>query len=114
MKSNLAIGGLITAILVALVLLFKSTREQGRSVDFPQGMHWLCSACQHGFSTSREAFAEWVDENPDLTLECPQCHKHTTVVARHCPLPDCGAYYTRPNQVVDGTVCCPICDQPLP
>jgi hypothetical protein len=114
LKNNLLIGGLIVATLVAAVFLVKSTREQARSADFPEGMHWLCSSCQHGFSTSREAFAEWVDEHPDELLECPQCHKHTSKVARHCPLPDCGKYYTQANMVVDGTVCCPICKNPLP
>lgn len=114
MKGNLVTIGLVVAILIAAAFLVKSTREQSHSADFPDGMHWLCQSCQHGFSTSREAFADWADEHPDQKLECPQCHKLATEVARHCPLPDCGKYYTRANLVVDGTVCCPICRQPLP
>ena len=107
-------GGLGVVILMAVGFLLKSTREQSQSVDFPDGMHWQCQNCQHGFSTSREAFADWAAEHPDQSLKCPQCHKQTTGVARHCPLPDCGKYYTRPNLVLDGTVSCPICRQPLP
>ena len=114
MKRNLVIGGAVVAILIAAAFALKSTREQSGTADFPDGMHWLCPSCQYGFSTSREAFADWVDEHPDERLECPQCRRRITEVARHCPLPDCGKYYTQANLVLDGKVCCPICRQPLP
>ena len=114
LKNKLLIGGLILATLLAVGYLAKSTREASASPDFPDGMHWLCESCQHGFSTSREAFADWAEEHPDQALECPQCHKQTTEIARHCSLPECGKYYTQVNLVVDGTVCCPICRQPVP
>lgn len=114
MNRNLLIAGLVVAIAAAIGFLAKRTHEQSRSADFPEGMHWLCQSCGYGFSTSRDEFAKWVEDHPGRTPECPRCHKMTTVVARHCPLPDCGKYYTQVNVVLNGKVCCPICRQPLP
>ena len=69
MKHKLLIATLLLATFAAIAFIAKSSREQSRAVDFPGGMHWLCQSCQHGFSTSREAFADWVAEHPDQKLE---------------------------------------------
>lgn len=114
MKERLLLIGAVVGLAIAGFLFFRSARSTSQSADFPNGMHWLCTNCNHGFTTSREAFADWVKDHPDQRLACPKCKSNTTVVAKKCPLPNCGRYYVQRNLVIDGKVSCPICKQPLP
>lgn len=113
MKSKILVALLLVAVVTAGALLTRSSKQRSRAADFPDGMHWQCAACRHGFSMPREEFAAWAAEH-DERLPCPECGKHTTAVAQRCPLPDCGAYHVAPNVVIEGKVCCPVCRLPIP
>ncbi|MCX6925507.1 MAG: hypothetical protein NT154_20205, partial [Verrucomicrobia bacterium] len=104
----------MASVVVAGALLFRSARKTSGSADFPDGMHWLCTSCNHGFTTSRDDFAEWLKLNPGQQIGCPKCKGHNTAVAKRCPLPKCGRYYVERNLVIDGKVSCPLCKKPLP
>ena len=111
-KSFLIVLGV--ALLASTAGLVRHLNKRARTTtDFPDGLHWVCVSCNHGFSTSREEFAAWAEEN-DKRWPCSQCGEHTTAVAQRCPLSDCGAYYAENNVVLDGAVCCPVCRRPLP
>ncbi len=114
MKRRLGLLLALAAVVAAGALLFRSARKASESPDFPDGMHWLCSSCNHGFTTSRDDFAESLKVNPGQQVECPKCKRHETAVAKRCPLPKCGRYYVERNLVIDGKVSCPLCKQPLP
>jgi hypothetical protein len=114
MKQKLGLLLAVAAMVLAAVLFFRSAHKASESPDFPDGMHWLCSNCKSGFTTSRDDFAEWLKVHPGQRIECPKCKGHETEVARRCPLPKCGRYYVERNAVIDGKVCCPVCKQPLP
>lgn len=113
MNKNLLIALALIALVCAGVIMSRSARHKEMSTDFPEGMHWLCSECQHGFSTSREEFASWAAKH-DEKLPCPECGKNTAEVAQKCPLAECGMYHVEPNVVIDRKVCCPVCRNPLP
>jgi len=101
-------------MVLAGAMIIRSSKIRNRTTnDFPEGMHWECADCGHGFSTTRKEFSAWAAEN-DERLPCPECGENFTEVARLCPLPDCGAYHAEPNIVIDGNVCCPVCRKPIP
>ena len=102
------------ALLVAAALLVNFTRKEKGSVDFTDGQHWLCTKCQNGFSTSREEYAAWLAKHPGQLPQCPKCGATATIVAKKCPLPDCGKYNAKPFLVIEGKVCCPACRKPIP
>ncbi len=114
MKQRILLFLAAALVVAAGALLFRSARKAGQSADFPDGMHWLCTSCGNGFTTSRDAFADWVKEHPEQRMECPKCKQRQTAVAKKCPLPGCGRYYVERNLVINGKVCCPVCKQPLP
>ena len=113
MRSKILLGVLLVGGLIGAVQLINFSRTQGRPVDFPDGMHWMCISCDHGFSIPREEFAAWAAEN-DERYPCPECGEQKTDVAQRCPHRKCGAYHVTPNAVIDGKVCCPVCKEPLP
>ena len=114
MKPKILVALLLLGVVVAGAMLTRSCKKHSRTTDdFPDGMHWQCVACQHGFSTPREEFAAWSAEH-DERLPCPECGENTTAVAQRCPLPDCGAYHVARNVVIEGEVCCPVCRLPIP
>jgi hypothetical protein len=113
LKPKLVAALSVVVLIAAGAQLIHFGRTQARSSDFPDGMHWLCVECQHGFSIPRKEFAAWAAEH-DERLPCPECGKPTTAVAQRCPLSDCGKYYSSPNLVLDGVVSCPVCREPLP
>ena len=114
MKQKLGLLLAVAAVVVAGALLFRSAHKTSQSPDFPDGMHWLCVSCNHGFTTSRDDFAEWLKVHPGERIECPKCKSRETAVAKRCSLPNCGRYYVERNLVIDGVVSCPICKRPLP
>jgi len=104
----------VAAVVLAGALLFRSARKASGSPDFPHGMHWLCTSCNHGFTTSRDDFAAWLKGHPGQQIECPKCKRNETAAAKRCALTNCGRYYVERNLVIDGKVSCPVCKQPLP
>ena len=114
LKQALLVLITVAAVVALGAQIFRFTRQQTASTDFPgDRMHFVCVDCLHGFDSTRKKFSAWADEN-DHPLPCPECGKQRTEVAQKCPLPDCGAYHSTPNVVIDGKVCCPVCQNPLP
>jgi ribosomal protein L32 len=102
----------VALIAGAIGIYTYNKKSQKESMDFPNGISFLCHDCNEGFFLPEEKLAEWQVANPGKPPACPKCGKYNTERARKCP--SCGKFYTGRTETVNGRPVCPLCKKPFP
>jgi hypothetical protein len=96
----------------AAVYSWRTEEAAQASSDFPHGMHYICSQCEHAFTVTYDEWVEYRDQNLEAEGDypCLKCSSTATNRATRCPA--CKVYLSRWT-LQPGDPNCPECGKSL-